>query len=169
MEIKRAVSERSLTITWEDPLASVEPGLRLPGIEYWRALAGGEIPRPPSAWLLGIMVLEADEGRALFALTPGEQHYNPSGTVHGGIAATILDSAMGAAVHTTLPAGWSCGTLDLSVRFLRPISAETGRTLCEGVVMHRGRSTATTEGRLWAEDSGKLLAHGTASAVLRQL
>jgi uncharacterized protein (TIGR00369 family) len=164
-----AVGERSLTITWEDPRASAEPALRLSGLEFWRGLVDGSIPRPPLAWLLGMMIVEADEGRALFDVTPGEQHYNPIGTVHGGIAATILDSAMGAAIHTTLPAGWSAGTLDLSVRFLRPISAQTGRVLCEGVVMHRGRSAATAEGRLWAEESGKLLAHGTGSAVLRQL
>jgi uncharacterized protein (TIGR00369 family) len=160
---------RSLEITWEDPLSSAQAGLALSGIDYMRAVAGGEIPRPPIAHLLGMEIVEAAEGRALFALVPGEQHYNPIGVVHGGIAATLLDSAMGCAVHTTLPAGWSYGTLDLSTRFVRPISADTGRILCEGVVVHRGRSTATTEGRLWAESSGKLLAHGSGSALLREL
>jgi uncharacterized protein (TIGR00369 family) len=159
---------RSLQITWEDPMASAQAGLSLSGIDYMRAVAAGEIPRPPIAALLGMEIVEADEGRALFAVTPGEQHYNPIGVVHGGIAATLLDSAMGCAVHTTLPAGWSYGTLDLSTRFVRPITGATGRILCEGVVVHRGRTTATTEGRLWAESSGKLLAHGSGSALLRE-
>ena len=160
---------RSIEITWEDPVAAAEAGLALPGIDYMRAVIAGEIPRPPIAALLGMEVVEVDEGRALFALTPGEQHYNPIGVVHGGIAATILDSAMGCAIHTTLPAGWSYGTLDLSTRFVRPITGETGRILCEGVVVHRGRTTATTEGRVWAEATGKLLAHGSGSALLREL
>jgi uncharacterized protein (TIGR00369 family) len=159
--------ERTLTVSWTDPLANAEAGLRMAGLDYIRAVIAGEIGRPPIAALLGMEVVEAEEGRALFALTPGEHHYNPIGVVHGGIAATILDSAMGCAVHTTLPAGWAYGTLDLSARFVRALTSETGRILCEGVVVHRGRSTATTEGRVWAEESGKLLAHGTGSALLR--
>ena len=138
----------------------------LTGLDYMRAIATGEIEQPPIAKLLGFGVVEIEEGRALFSAQPGEQHYNPIGVVHGGLAATLLDSAMGCAVHTTLPAGWSYGTLDLSARFVRPITSETGRILCEGVVAHRGGKTATTEGRVWAEESGKLLAHGTGSALL---
>jgi len=76
---------------------------------------------------------------------------------------------MGCAVHTTLPAGWSYGSLDLSARYVRPITADTGRIVCEGVVVHRGNSTATAEGRVWAEATGKLLAHGSGSALLRPL
>ena len=136
------------------------------GLDHMNAIASGEIPPPPIAELLGMEVVEVESGRAVFALTPGQQHYNPIGLVHGGIAATLLDSAMGCAVHTTLEPGWGYGTLDLSTRFVRPILADTGRILCEGVVVHRGRRTATTEGRVWAEDSGKLLAHGSGSALL---
>ena len=166
----RAVNDtRSVEVTWQDPMASAKAGLSLSGLEYMQAVASGEISRPPIAALLGLEIVEAEEGRALFAITPGEQHYNPIGVVHGGIAATILDSAMGCAVHTTLPAGWSYGTLDLQTRFVRPITGDTGRMLCEGVVVHRGRSTATTEGRVWVEESGKLLAHGSGSALLREL
>jgi uncharacterized protein (TIGR00369 family) len=160
---------RRIEITWEDPVAAAEAGLALSGIDYMRAVVRDEIPRPPIAALLGMEVVEVDEGRALFGLIPGEQHYNPIGVVHGGIAATILDSAMGCAIHTTLPAGWSYGTLDLSSRFVRPITGETGRILCEGVVVHRGRTAATTEGRIWAEATGKLLAHGSGSGLLREL
>ena len=164
-----ADTRRELQVTWEDPTASAQAGLSLAGLEYMRAVASGEIARPPIAALLGMEIVEAEEGRALFAITPGEQHYNPIGVVHGGIAATLLDSAMGCAVHTTLPVGWSYGTLDLSTRFVRPITSDTGRMLCEGVVVHRGRSTATTEGRVWAEETGKLLAHGSGSALIREL
>ncbi len=160
---------RTLEIAWEDPVAAAHAGLSLSGIEYMHAVASGEIPRPPIAALLGMEIVEAEEGRAVFALTPAEQHYNPIGVVHGGVAATILDSAMGCAVHTTLPAGWGYGTLDLSTRFVRPITRDMGRILCEGVVVHRGRSTATTEGRVWVEESGKLVAHGSGSALLREL
>ena len=136
------------------------------GLDFMRAIASGEIEQPPIARLLGFGVVEVEEGRALFSAEPGEQHYNPIGVVHGGLAATLLDSAMGCAVHTTLEAGWSYGTLDLSARFVRPITKDTGRILCEGVVVHRGGKLATTEGRLWAEETGKLLAHGTGSALL---
>ncbi len=160
---------RSIEIQWEDPLASAQAGLAMSGIDYIRAIASGEIPRPPIAALLGFEIVEVEEGRAVFAVTPGEQHYNPIGVVHGGLAATLLDSAMGCAIHTTLPVGWGYGTLDLSSRFVRPITGDTGRMLCEGVVVHRGRSTATTDGRVWAEESGKLLAHGSGSALLREL
>jgi uncharacterized protein (TIGR00369 family) len=138
----------------------------LSGLDQMRAIASGEVPAPPIAKLLGFGLVEVDEGRALFAAEPGEQHYNPIGVVHGGLAATLLDSAMGCSVHTTLEPGWSYGTLDLSARFVRPITKDTGRVLCEGVVVHRGGKMATTEARLWAEESGKLLAHGTGSALL---
>lgn len=136
------------------------------GLDHMRALASGAISPPPIAQLFGFSLVEVEEGRALFAGEPGEQHYNPIGVVHGGLAATLLDSAMGCAVHTTLPPEWSYGTLDLAARFVRPITADTGRILCEGVVVHRGGKTATTEGRVWAEATGKLLAHGTGSALL---
>jgi len=160
---------RHFEMTWDDPLASAEAGLKMPGLEYMDAVVRGEIGRPPIAMLLGMEVVEVSDGRALFALEPTERHYNPIGVVHGGIAATILDSAMGCAVHTTLPAGWSYGSLDLSARYVRPITADTGRIMCEGVVVHRGKSTATAEGRVWAEETGKLLAHGSGSALLRPL
>jgi uncharacterized protein (TIGR00369 family) len=144
----------------------MEAMTNLSGLDFMRAIASGEVEQPPIGRLLEFGVVEVDEGRAAFTADPGEQHYNPIGVVHGGLAATLLDSAMGCAVHTTLPAGWSYGTLDLSARFVRPITIDTGRIVCEGVVVHRGSKTATTEGRVWAQDSGKLLAHGTGSALL---
>jgi len=136
------------------------------GLEYLRALAAGDAAGAPIAELMGIEAIEAEEGRIVFAGVPGPQHYNPIGTVHGGFAATLLDSALGCAVHTTLPAGVGYTSLELKVNFTRPITTETGRVLCEGKVVHRGSRVATAEARLTAEQTGKLLAHGTTTCLI---
>jgi uncharacterized protein (TIGR00369 family) len=136
------------------------------GLEVLRAIAAGELPGAPIAELLGFEPVEAEEGRVVFAGVPGPEHYNPLGTVHGGLAATMLDSAMGCAVHSTLPAGVGYTTLELKVNFTRPITRETGRILCEGTVVHRGGRVATAEGRVYAEESGKLVAHGTTTCLI---
>ena len=139
------------------------------GLELLRAIAAGEAPGAPIAELMGFEPVEAEEGRVVFACVPEHRHYNPIGTVHGGLAATLLDSAMGCAVHTTLPAGVGYTTLELKVNFTRPITSETGRVLCEGSVVHRGGRVATAEGRVVAEGSGKLLAHGTTTCLIASL
>jgi uncharacterized protein (TIGR00369 family) len=139
------------------------------GLELLHAIASGEAPGAPIAELMGFEPVEAEEGRVLFAGTPGPQHYNPIGSVHGGFAATLLDSALGCAVHTTLPEATGYTTLELKVNFTRPITADTGRVLCEGTVVHRGGRVATAEARLWAESSGKLLAHGTTTCLIFSL
>jgi uncharacterized protein (TIGR00369 family) len=136
------------------------------GLEVLRGIAAGEQPGAPIAELLGFEPVEAEEGRVVFACVPGPEHYNPLGTVHGGLPATLLDSAMGCAVHSTLPAGVGYTTLELKVNFTRPITSETGRILCEGTVVHRGGRVATAEGRVYAEASGKLLAHGTTTCLI---
>jgi uncharacterized protein (TIGR00369 family) len=136
------------------------------GLEFLRAIAAGELPGAPIAELLGFEPVEAEEGRVLFAATPDRRHYNPIGTVHGGLAATLLDSAMGCAVHSTLPAGVGYTTLELKVNFTRPITSDTGRILCEGTLVHRGGRVATAEGRVFAEATGKLLAHGTTTCLI---
>ena len=123
---------------------------------------------PPIAVLLDMWPTEVEEGRAVFAATPAEFHYNPIGLVHGGLAATMIDSATGCAVHTTLPAGVGYSTLDLSVTYVRPITRATGRVTCEATVVHRGRTVATAEARLVAEATGKLLAHGTATLLVER-
>jgi uncharacterized protein (TIGR00369 family) len=136
------------------------------GLEVIRALAAGELPGAPIAELLGFGPVEVEEGRVVFAAEPGERHYNPIGSVHGGLAATLLDSAMGCAVHTTLPAGVAYTTLELKVNFTRPITSDTGRILCEGTVVHRGGRVATADGRVYAEADGRLLAHGTTTCLI---
>jgi uncharacterized protein (TIGR00369 family) len=136
------------------------------GLEQMLAIGSGELPGAPIAELLGFEPLEIEEGRVTFVGHPQRRHYNPIGAVHGGYAATLLDSAMGCAVHTTLPAGAWYTTLELKVNFTRPITEGTGRVLCEGTVVHPGSRVATAEGRLVSEETGKLLAHGTTTCLI---
>jgi uncharacterized protein (TIGR00369 family) len=151
------------------------------GLELLRAIAAGEAPGAPIAELMGFDGMEVEEGRVVFAAVPGPQHLGGQGPptaasrptpqllVHGGLAATLLDSAMGCAVHSTLPEGVGYTTLELKVNFTRPITSETGRVLCEGAVVHRGGRVATAEGRVIAERTGKLLAHGTTTCLILSL
>jgi uncharacterized protein (TIGR00369 family) len=157
---------RSRTLEWSDPLATAAAGAEMPGIDYMRALAAGKLPAPPIAVVMSMGPIEIEEGRVVFAGEPGEEHYNPIGIVHGGYAATILDSVLGCAVHTTLPVGVGYTSLGLEVKYLRPISRDTGRVRCEGTVVHRGRRQATAEARLTSEESGKLLATGTSTLMI---
>jgi uncharacterized protein (TIGR00369 family) len=157
---------RTRTITWQDPVPSAAAGAELAGLDYVRAIQAGEIPPPPIGVVMNYSIAELEEGRAVFEGEPGEEHYNPIGVVHGGYASTILDSALGCAVHTTLPAGVAYTSQTLEVKYLRPISRDTGVVRCEAEVVHRGRKTATSEARLFAKDSGKLLATGTSTCLI---
>jgi uncharacterized protein (TIGR00369 family) len=138
----------------------------LSGLEHLEAIREGRLSSPPIAETMGIDIVEVGHGRATFEAHPGEQHYNPIGTVHGGLAATLLDSAMGCAVQTTLDAGTGYTTLDLNVKFVRPMTVDTGRVLCEGTVLHAGSKVATAEGRIFSARTGKLIAHGTCACVI---
>lgn len=135
------------------------------GLELMHAIVSGDAPAPPIAELVGFDLVEVGEGHARFSLDPAERHYNPLGTVHGGIAATLLDSAMGCAVHTTLGEGESYTTLELKVNFVRAITEATGRVVAAGSVIHRGGRVATAQARLSDED-GRLLAHGTSTCLI---
>ena len=148
-----------------DPVALAARGRELSGIEYVRQIFDGELPPPPISQLMGFRGVEFEHGRAVFEMTPGPEHYNPIGTVHGGIALTLLDSAMGCAVHTTLAAGVGYTTLEVKTNFVRPITAETGVIRCEGTVVHGGSRIATAEGKL-VDAAGKLLAHGTTTCLI---
>ena len=154
------------TITWQDPMQSAAAGAELAGFDYVRAIQVGEIPPPPIAVIMNYSIAELEEGRAVFEGEPGEEHYNPIGVVHGGYASTILDSALGCAVHTTLPVGVGYTSQTLEVKYLRPISRDTGVVRCEAEVVHRGRTQATAEARLVAADTGKLLATGTTTCLI---
>jgi len=136
------------------------------GLDYVRAIQSGEIPPPPIAVVMNFSIEILDEGRAVFIGEPGEQHYNPIGVVHGGYASTILDSALGCSVHTTLPAGVGYTSQTLEVKYLRPITRETGRVRAEAAVVHRGRKNAVSEAKLTEAESGKLLATGTSTCLI---
>jgi uncharacterized protein (TIGR00369 family) len=158
-------ASRTRVITWEDPTVAVQTGKTISGIAYLRALQSGELPPPPIAVLMGMWITEVSEGRVVFAAEPSEYHYNPLGTVHGGVMATLLDSALGCAVQSMLPAATTFTTLELKVNYLRPITAKTGTVYCEGKIIHVGGRIATAEGRL-TDAGGKLYAHGTTTCII---
>lgn len=160
-----ATGQRTRTFTWQDPLPVAEAGRRMSGLDLFRALIAGELSAPPIAQALGFRLAEADTGRVVFTGMPAEYHYNPIGVVHGGLAATLLDSAMGCAVHSTLPAGVGYTTLEIKVNYIRAITVQTGELRAEGTVIHAGSRTATAEGRLTGTD-GKLYAHGTTTCLI---
>jgi uncharacterized protein (TIGR00369 family) len=136
------------------------------GLDYMRAIQSGELPPPPIAVVMNFEIAELEEGRAVFIGRPGEEHYNPIGVVHGGYASTILDSALGCAVHTTLPAGVGYTSQTLEVKYLRAITRGTGPVRSEAEVIHGGRRTATSEARLTSLETGKLLATGTSTCLI---
>ena len=142
--------------------------IEMSGLEYLQAMARGDLPPAPIASLFGMQPVEVEDGRVAFEATPGREHYNPIGSVHGGFAATLLDSAMGCAVQTTLPAGAGYTTLELSVNYVRAITEDTGRVLAEGTITHAGRRMATAEARLTSEADGKLLAHAKTTCLVFQ-
>src|SRR4029077_337192 len=121
-----SVSGRSRTYSWEDPIALRDAGVGLSGLDYLKAVFNGKLPPPPIAATLDFRGAEFEEGRAVFVGQPAEFHYNPIGVVHGGYAMTLLDSAMGCAVQSTLAAGEDYTSLETSVNFVRPITLETG-------------------------------------------
>lgn len=137
----------------------------LSGLEVMRLIAGGELPPPPIAKLLGMEVEEVGDGYAAFTLEPDERMLNPIGSIHGGIAATLLDSCMGSAVQTTLPPGAGYTTAQLNLHYLRSMQPGMGRVRAVGTVLHRGRKQCTAEAKLH-DDRGRLLAHGTTTCLI---
>lgn len=152
--------------------AGVGPGVAKPaqvaglsGLELMRAMLRGDLPFASIAQTLDFLLLEVDEGRALFQGTPGPAHLNPMGTVHGGWYATLLDSALGCAVHTMMPPGRAYTTAELGINLVRSIGANVARVRAEGKVIHCGRQLATAEGRLYGPD-GTLYAHATTTCLV---
>lgn len=156
---------RSRTYSWDDPAVTAGGAASMAGLEFLNAMIAGRFPPPPIAATLGFTLDEVEHGRAVFSMTPGEEHYNPIGSVHGGVYATLLDSAAGCAVHTTLPAGTAYTSLDLSTRFLRPIGFDTGRIRAVGRVRSQGRRTAMVEAEL-LDSQDRLLGHATSTCMI---
>jgi uncharacterized protein (TIGR00369 family) len=157
--------ERTRTYTWHDPLPTVKEGLQMAGIDYMQALINGQFPQPPIASTLNFRLVEVREGYAHFECEPAEFHYNPIGVVHGGLAATLLDSALGCAVHTTMAKGMGYTTVQLNVNLTRAITANIKKLHAIGTVIHAGRQLATAEAKL-TDDAGKLYAHGTTTCLV---
>lgn len=156
---------RTRTTTWEDPMAGAALGATMSGIEYLRAMVAGKIPAPPIAVTLDFRLAEVSEGHAIFIGTPAEFHYNPIGVVHGGLVATLLDSALGCSIHSMLPAGTGYTTLELHVNFVRPLTRDTGEIRCEANVLHIGKRLGTAEAKVF-DSTGKLYGHGTTTCMI---
>ena len=140
----------------------------LDGLEIMQAMLSGELPFPPIAQTLDFLLVEVERGRAVFQGTPGPQHLNPLGTVHGGWFATLLDSALGCAVHTMMPAGRGYTTAELGVNLVRAITPKVQRVRAEGQVVHCGRQLATATARLVGPD-GTLYAHASTTCLVFEL
>ena len=156
---------RSLNITWQDPAIVAKAAFSMKGVDFLQKIASGELPLPPIMELIDMRSAEASEGKAAFTCEPDERHYSAIGMVHGGITATLLDTALGCAIHTTLPVGVGYATLELHINYVRPITLETGVIRSEGEVIHVGRTIATAQARIVDAD-GKLYAHATTTCMI---
>ena len=156
---------RDRSYTWGDPMVTAGATRTEAGVDLLRAVAAGELPAAPIASTLGFDLVSAEPGRVEFSIVPAEFHYNPIGSVHGGVYATLLDSATGCAVHSMLPAGVGYTSLDLTVKFLRAMTVDTGRVRCVGTVTHLGGRVALAEATLH-DEAGRLLATATSSILV---
>ncbi|MBL8130913.1 MAG: PaaI family thioesterase [Anaerolineae bacterium] len=158
-------ANRSRLVQWEDPAITARAGATMNGLELLQAMIDGEIPPPPISQLLNFHLSEVEAGRVVFTGETGEFQYNPMGTVHGGVAATLLDSAMACSILSTLPQGVYSTTVELHINMVRPLFAETGRLICSAEIIHVGKTVATAQGRL-TDAAGKLYAHGTTTCMI---
>jgi uncharacterized protein (TIGR00369 family) len=143
----------------------IEVARTLDGLDLFKGLLEGRFPAPPISKTLGFTLLEVEAGRVIFGYTPVFDHYNPLGSVHGGIAATLLDSVMGCCIHTTLKAGMGYTTVEIKVNYVRAMTDKTGPVRAEGRTINVGSRIATSEGKLH-DAAGKLLAHGTTTCLI---
>ncbi|WP_018156507.1 PaaI family thioesterase [Demetria terragena] len=156
---------RERTHTWSDPRILARAAGELDGIEFLNQISGGELPLPPVSSTTGIMPVEAGDGWAVFEMEPAEWHFNPIGSVHGGILSTIADSALGCAVQTRLPAGTGYTSLDLTIKFTRAANLDSDLLRCRGDVVTMGRRTATAEATI-VDAKGRTVAHAMATCLL---
>lgn len=157
--------ERRREYTWHDPAAMAELVGKRSGLELLQAIVAGTLPKPPIADTLDYELTEVREGHVVFDVVPAEYHYNPLGVVHGGLAATLLDSAMGCAVHSALPTGARYTTIELKVNYIRAMTTATGKVRAEGSVIHIGGRVGVAEGRI-VDAEGKLYAHATTTCII---
>ncbi|MEO8906846.1 MAG: PaaI family thioesterase [Microbacteriaceae bacterium] len=157
--------QRRRVITWQDPAPGARQIPSMSGLEYVQALRDGIVPPPPIAELMRMTLTDADVGTATFVCEPDESHYNPIGTVHGGLVCTLLDSALGCAVQTTLPQGQGYTSVDINVSYLRPVHAHTGQLTCVGTVVKPGSRIAFAEAKV-TDAAGRVLATATSTLLV---
>lgn len=162
-----SIGTRHRTYDWDDPTPTALAGIDQDGLAVLRAIGAGTLPLPPAMKTVGIEPLEADPGQVSFSLDLGEFHLNPFGIVHGGVLAAMMDTAMGCAVHSLLPAGVGYVTGELNVRFLRPVLLAAGPLVCTGDVVHQGKSTMIASARIVDVDE-RLIAIAGATCLLRR-
>lgn len=162
------MTERTRTVTWQDPGPGTLQGLAMPGIDYMQAVLKGELPAPPIAATMQFELVEAEIGRAVFTCTPDESVYNPIGAVHGGLVCTLLDSAAGCALHTTLPRGKGYTSVEIKVSYLKPVHTESGPLTATGRVVRAGSRIGFTEGGV-TDASGDLVATATSTLLVFDL
>ena len=160
-------SERRRVIQWEDPLPGLIAGQKMTGLEFLQAITRGELPAPPIAELMGFSFSEIEPGRVVCVCEPAEVHYNPMGVAHGGLAATLCDTALACAILTMLPIGVRHTTLELKVNYIRPLTQQTGLVRCIGQVVHVGRQMGTAEAKL-VDVNDKLYAHASTTCMIFQ-
>jgi uncharacterized protein (TIGR00369 family) len=159
------MSTRTRTITWHDPLEAAGLSRKLTGLEFLHRISSGLIAPPPVAELVGFEPVYVMPGRVVFEYEPREEHYNPLGSVHGGILTTVLDTVMGCAVQSLLDEGVGYATIELKTSFVRPVKLATGLLRAEGVVVHGGSRVSTAEAKLFDRE-GTLYAHATSSSLI---
>ena len=160
-----ATSVRHRDVTWEDPLVGAALARDLSGLEYLLGIAEARIAPPPIAVLLGMSILRVEPGEVTFGLDVGEHLYNPIGSVHGGVFCTLLDSAMGCAVHSSLERGQAYTTLELKVNLVKALTVNTPRVAATGRMISAGRRVVTASGQITGPD-GALYAHATTTCLV---
>ncbi|MBC7725250.1 MAG: GNAT family N-acetyltransferase [Burkholderiaceae bacterium] len=161
-------SARSRLVQWTDPLVGARHAAGITGLDYIRSMIDGTVPPPPIAALMRMAPVAAEIGMTTFECHPDESHYNPIGTVHGGLVCTLLDSVIGCAVHTTLPAGTGYTSIEIKVNYLRPVLASTGTLTAVGTVTKPGRRVAFAEGTV-VDSQGRLVATATSTCLVFDL
>jgi uncharacterized protein (TIGR00369 family) len=156
---------RERSYTWGDPLELATAARSLSGRDFLARIGSGELPEPPFGATTGIVPVEIGDGNVVFQLEPAEWHYNPIGSVHGGILSTLADSALGCAIHTKLPAGTGYTSLDLTIKFTRAATLDSGLLTCTGQVMSIGRRIGTAEARI-TESAGRMVAHAVTTCLI---
>jgi uncharacterized protein (TIGR00369 family) len=159
---------RERIFSWSDPKLTADASRGMAGLDLMRGMRDGTVPAAPIAALVGLSLTEVEAGRIVMRLTPAEYHYNPIGTVHGGILATLLDSVMGCAVHSTLPTGRGYTSLEIKVNYVRAVTVASGELAAEGRLVHGGRRSAVAEATL-TDARGRLCATASTTCLLFDL